>query len=162
MARNERTQREYVLPNLDMVQESITRPDIMANNFEINPRVHNNYQFRRTMMEDSSQHLKQFLQLCNTFIYNGVINCVVLLQLFPFSLIDNVFSWLDLIDHDMERTHRKIHAKVLPHQQNGPAKKGNLDVHIKCPCHGLTEWLRLQTFYNGLDVHSRSRLNETT
>ncbi|KAA3487609.1 hypothetical protein EPI10_031423 [Gossypium australe] len=39
MARNERSLREYTFPNLDMVQGSITRPAIMANNFEIKPAM---------------------------------------------------------------------------------------------------------------------------
>ncbi|KAA3469439.1 hypothetical protein EPI10_015226 [Gossypium australe] len=46
----------YVLPSVDTVQESITRPTITANNFEINPTmiqiIQNNLQFRGTMTED--------------------------------------------------------------------------------------------------------------
>ncbi|KAA3484357.1 Retrotransposon gag protein [Gossypium australe] len=35
MTHNERTLRDHALPSLDMVQESITRPTIIVNNFEI-------------------------------------------------------------------------------------------------------------------------------
>ncbi|KAA3477271.1 oligopeptide transporter 4-like [Gossypium australe] len=39
ITRNERTLRYYVLPNLKMVQGSITRLAITANNFEIKPAI---------------------------------------------------------------------------------------------------------------------------
>ncbi|KAA3487494.1 RING-H2 finger protein ATL63 [Gossypium australe] len=71
MACNERTLRDYALPSLDMVQESIMR------------------------LGHSNQHLKRFLQLCDTFKYNDVTDEAIHLRLFPFSLIDNSFSWLD-------------------------------------------------------------------
>ncbi|KAA3488393.1 hypothetical protein EPI10_032152 [Gossypium australe] len=38
-ASNERTLREYGLPNLDMVQVSITRPAITTNSFKIKPAM---------------------------------------------------------------------------------------------------------------------------
>ncbi|KAA3452529.1 hypothetical protein EPI10_034465 [Gossypium australe] len=111
MARNERTLRDYALPNLDM--------------------------FRGTMTNDLSQHLKRFAGT--------------------------------RIDHDMRQIRRKNPTKVLPHQKNGPTNKGNFNVQIirrrkpsrnmGYPHHRSLEWLRLQTFYNGLDMHSRPRLN---
>ncbi|KAA3486757.1 Integrase-like protein [Gossypium australe] len=66
MARNERTIKDYALPSLDM--------------------------FRGTMIEDPSQHLNQFIHLCDTFKYNRVTDNAIHLQLFSFSLIDNAFS----------------------------------------------------------------------
>ncbi|KAA3480829.1 RING-H2 finger protein ATL63 [Gossypium australe] len=62
MAHNGRTLRDYVLPNLEMVQGSITRPTIIANNFEIKSAmiqmIQNNLQFRGTIRknQDPSQH----------------------------------------------------------------------------------------------------------
>ncbi|XP_052478429.1 uncharacterized protein LOC128033971 [Gossypium raimondii] len=97
MTWNKRTLRDYALPSLDMVQEAIARSTVTANNFEIKPAmiqmIQNNLQFRCTMTEDSNQYLKQFLQLYDTFKYNGVTDDTIRLRLFPFSLIDNAFSW---------------------------------------------------------------------
>ncbi|KAA3466411.1 hypothetical protein EPI10_001504 [Gossypium australe] len=54
MAQNKRTLRDYDLPSLDMVQESITRAAITINNLEIKPAtiqmIQNNLQFRGTLM----------------------------------------------------------------------------------------------------------------
>ncbi|KAA3470654.1 oligopeptide transporter 4-like [Gossypium australe] len=51
---------------------------------------------RGTKTDGPNQHLKQFLQLCDTFKFNEVIDDAIHLQLFFFSLIDSAFSWLDL------------------------------------------------------------------
>lgn len=85
MAQPERTLHEYALPTLDVVRGSIERTTIIwpkkrttinANNFEINmvtlQMIQNNLKFRGNMMEDPNHHLKRFLQLCDTFKYNGV------------------------------------------------------------------------------------------
>lgn len=65
-----------MLPTLDAVRGSIERSVINTSNFEINTTtiqmIQNTLQFRGNMMEDLNQHLKWFLQLCDTFKYNGV------------------------------------------------------------------------------------------
>ncbi|KAA3467201.1 oligopeptide transporter 4-like [Gossypium australe] len=70
MAHNETTLRDYVLPNLEMVQGSIIRPAITSNSFEIKPTmiqmIQNNLQFRGTMAEDPNYHLKRFMIHLNT------------------------------------------------------------------------------------------------
>ncbi|KAA3480282.1 oligopeptide transporter 4-like [Gossypium australe] len=47
------------------------------------------------MTEDPSQHLKRFILLFETFKYNWDTDDAIHLLLFPLSLIDNAFSWLD-------------------------------------------------------------------
>lgn len=54
--------------------------------------IQNMLEFKENMVEDTNQHLKRFLQLCDTFKYNGVSDDVVRLRLFPFLLCDS--SWL--------------------------------------------------------------------
>ncbi|KAA3472818.1 retrotransposon gag protein [Gossypium australe] len=152
MARNERTLREYALPNLDMVQGSIMRPVITANNFEIKPAI------------------IQLIQ--NAVLRNSERGSELTFKMVPPTLLAST-----RIYHDMGRTCRKIPTKVLLHQQNGLAKKGNFDVQAvrrrkhsrnieafqdadsEVPTPQKPEWLRLQTFYSELDVHSRSGLD---
>ncbi|KAA3462831.1 oligopeptide transporter 4-like [Gossypium australe] len=117
MAQNERTLQDYALPSLDMVQETIARLTITTNNFEIKPAmiqmIQNNLQFRGTMIEDPNQHLKHFLQLCDTFKYNEVTNDAIRLRLFSFSLINNAFSWLDSQAPGSIRTWDELAEKFL-------------------------------------------------
>ncbi|KAA3484812.1 Integrase-like protein [Gossypium australe] len=67
--------REYTLPTLDVVRGSIEWSTINTNNFEIKmttiQMIQNTLQFKRIMVEDPNKHLKWFLQLCDTFKYNG-------------------------------------------------------------------------------------------
>ncbi|KAA3483040.1 RING-H2 finger protein ATL63 [Gossypium australe] len=139
-----------------MVQGTIMRSTITTDNFKINPTmiqmIQNNFKFQGIMTEDLSQHLKRFLQLCDTFKYNRVINDVICLR--------------TKVHYNMRRTCKKV-----PTKQYGPTKKGDCYVQtvrervfvklvsIKCPHPGLLEWLRLQIFYNVLDVHARSGLD---
>ncbi|KAA3483935.1 Retrotransposon gag protein [Gossypium australe] len=124
MARNERTLRDYALPSLDM----------------------NNLQFRGITTENSNEHLKWFLQLYDTFKYNRVTDDTIFLRLFPFSLIDNSFSWLDsqapgsftTWDNSLEISYRnsgRSYYKVW--------ERFKMLIQ-KCPHNRFPEWMRLQ------------------
>ena len=43
--------------------------------------------------EDASTHLQQFLELCSTFVINGVSQDAIRLRLFPFSLLGRAKQW---------------------------------------------------------------------
>lgn len=47
------------------------------------------------MNEDPNQHYKRSLNFYDTFKYNGVFDDAICFQLFPFSLFDDTFMWLD-------------------------------------------------------------------
>lgn len=64
------------------------------------------------MIEDPNQHLKQFVQLCDTLKY-VVIDDAFHLQLFPFSLYDNVYEWLDLQEPSSITTWDELAGKFL-------------------------------------------------
>ncbi|KAA3486810.1 myb-like protein D [Gossypium australe] len=87
------------------------------------------------MTEDPNKDLKWFLQLCDTFKYNRVTNNAIHLQLFPFSLIDNAFSWLD---------------------SQAPESITTWDELME----GESFQEDLEMFYNGLDARVRSGQDE--
>ncbi|KAK8676474.1 hypothetical protein V6N13_142048 [Hibiscus sabdariffa] len=52
-------------------------------------------QFSESHVENTGQHLKSFLEICNSFKIQGVSNDVLKLKLFPYSLRDKAKDWLN-------------------------------------------------------------------
>jgi hypothetical protein len=50
-------------------------------------------QFCGKAHEDASAHLQHFLEICSTFTIKGVTRDVILLCLFPFSLLGKAKQW---------------------------------------------------------------------
>ncbi|KAA3466633.1 RING-H2 finger protein ATL63 [Gossypium australe] len=84
------TMYDYAKPTLIGVESSIVGPIIAKNNFEIKSntiqKVQQYVQFDGLQDEDSNAHLAHFLEICNTFNINSVIDDAISLRLFPFSL----------------------------------------------------------------------------
>ena len=80
------------MPGLEGARQSITRPNIEANNFEIKPAllqmIQSTVQFYGMLNEDPNDHIANFLEICDTLKYNGVSNDALRLRLFPFTLKD--------------------------------------------------------------------------
>ena len=95
-ARN-RVLHEYTMPTPGDTHNSIVRPTVDANNFEIKPAIIqmvSQFQFGGLPSEDPNAHLAQFLEICDTFKMNGVSQDAIKLRLFPFSLRDKAKLWL--------------------------------------------------------------------
>ncbi|KAK8519605.1 hypothetical protein V6N12_025638 [Hibiscus sabdariffa] len=52
-------------------------------------------QFGGSPAENARQHLKSFLEICNSFKIHGVSNDVLKLKLFPYSLRDKAKDWFN-------------------------------------------------------------------
>ena len=80
------------MPGLGGIKQSITRYTIKANNFEINPALlqmlQSTIQFYGMLNEDPNDNIANFLEICDTFMYNGVSCDALRLRLFPFTLKD--------------------------------------------------------------------------
>ncbi|KAL0401527.1 UNVERIFIED_CONTAM: hypothetical protein Slati_4182600 [Sesamum latifolium] len=94
----ERPMMEYSFPTADGTISSIVKPSVEANNFEINPSIiqiiRSSVQFYGLPDDDLNKHLMNFLEICDTFRFNGVSNDAVRLRIFPFSLCDTAKDWL--------------------------------------------------------------------
>ena len=119
--------KEFALPPT-VVQSTIGRPPIEANNFELKGvtlKMLHNIQFHRLPSENLNTHLTSFIKVCDTVKYNGVIEKALRLRLFPLSLSnrakhwltsqpsDSITSWNDLV--------QKFLTKIFP-----PAKIAQL------------------------------------
>ena len=95
---NSRPLRDFSTPLVNGIHDSIQRPSIQANNFELKPSIIQmvqNSQFRGTALEDPNLHIASFLKRCATFKYNGVTDDTIRLRLFSFSLRDKAKLWLN-------------------------------------------------------------------
>ena len=87
---------EFALPPT-VVQSAIRRPPIQANNFElkiVTLQMLQNIQFHELPSENSNTHLTNFIEVCDTVKYIGVIEEALKLRLFPLSLGDRAKHWL--------------------------------------------------------------------
>ena len=87
---------ELALPPT-IVQPTIRRPPIQVNNFELKVvtlQMLQNILFHELPSENSNMHLTNFIEVCDTIKYNGVIEEALILRLFPLSLGDRAKHWL--------------------------------------------------------------------
>ena len=87
---------EFALPPT-VVQSTIRRPPIQVKNFELKGvtlQMLHNIQFHGLPSENPNAHLKSFIGVCNTVMYNGVTEEAPRLRLFPLSLSDRAKHWL--------------------------------------------------------------------
>ncbi|XP_075479439.1 uncharacterized protein LOC142520322 [Primulina tabacum] len=59
--------------------------------------IQNTVQFGGNALDDPNTHIADFLEICDTFKFNGVSDDAVRLRLFPFSLRDKAKSWLNCL-----------------------------------------------------------------
>ncbi|KAL4388466.1 hypothetical protein GQ457_09G018340 [Hibiscus cannabinus] len=84
-----RTVRDYLAKDLEGLNLTVTIP-YEVELFELKPMMFNMLntlgQFGRSPTENARQHLKSFLEICNSFKIHAVSNDVLKLKLFPYSL----------------------------------------------------------------------------
>ncbi|KAK8569313.1 hypothetical protein V6N12_007843 [Hibiscus sabdariffa] len=94
-----RTVRDYLAEDLEGLNPAVTTPEFEAEHFELKSVMFNMLntlgQFGGSPAENARQHLKSFLEICNSFKIHGVSNDVLKLKLFPYSLTDKARAWLN-------------------------------------------------------------------
>ena len=108
----QRTMRDYVSPNVQSDQNSIVRPVVTVNNFEIKPamiQIIQNSQCSGLPHEDPIGYMTRFLEYCSTFKMNGVQLEAIWLILFPFSLMDRAKSWFTSLPPNSINTWQKLY-----------------------------------------------------
>ncbi|KAK8610053.1 hypothetical protein V6N13_026597 [Hibiscus sabdariffa] len=98
-------------------------------------------QFGGSPAENAKQHLKSFLEICNSFNIHGVSNDVLKLKLFPYSLRVKAKDWQE----DDEAMHE--------------AWERYRDLFRRCPMHGLPKCTQVSIFYNSVNTPTRMILD---
>ena len=173
------------MPGLGGARQSITRPNIEANNFEIKPAllqmIQSTVQFYGMLNEDPNDHIANFLEICDTLKYNGVSNDALRLRLFPFTLKDKAKVWLKSQSPgsftNWDGLARAFLAKYFPpsktvkvvkeltsfqqfeHESLSEAWERFTELQRSCPHHGLPKDVLIRTFYNGVTSSTRDSID---
>jgi len=136
-------------------------------------------QFFGKAHEDASAHLQHFLEICNTFTIKDIPKDVVLLCLFPFSLLGRAQQWFYTNKEKntmwalcstnflakffpMGNTNAlcgKISSFQQQHETVREAWEHFQDYILGCPQHGIENYLLMQTFYHGLSNNTRETMD---
>ncbi|CAM8972995.1 unnamed protein product [Rhodiola kirilowii] len=180
-----RTLGDYTTPRIAGFQSAIAPPGIEANTWELKTgliQMVQNNQFSGRINEDPHQHLKRFVQMCNTVKTNGVPSESYYLRLFPFSLSDKASRWLDSHAEGTFTTWNRL-AEAFLQQYFPPSKTAHFRNKIisfrsidgetlydawerykeltrMCPHHNLEQWQIIDTFYQGIDQGMRTLINQ--
>ncbi|CAM9001403.1 unnamed protein product [Rhodiola kirilowii] len=180
-----RTLGDYTTPRVTGFQSAIAPPGIDANTWELKTgliQMVQNNQFSGRVNEDPHQHLKRFVQMCNTVKTNGVLPESYYLRLFPFSLSDKASRWLDSHAEGTFTTWNRL-AEAFLQQYFPPSKIAHFwnkiisfrsidgetlydswerykELTRMCPHHNLEQWQIIDTFYQGIDQGMRTLINQ--
>ena len=89
---------------------------MQANNFEIKSAIIQMIQMSVQFSgpnDDPNSYIVNFLEICDTFKYNGVSEDAIRLRLFPFSLKDRVKEWLNSLPASSITTWNDLAQKIL-------------------------------------------------
>ncbi|XP_074270822.1 uncharacterized protein LOC141594725 [Silene latifolia] len=166
--------RDYMAPK-HIVNSSVQRPRIQANNFEIKNALLNlvqDNQFWGGPLENPNDHLNDFLDNCDMYKMNGVSDDAVRLRLFPRSLRGAAKDWLKNCDPDSFKTWDELSTAFLK-KYFPPSRTAKVKSELQgftqeedetlyeawerykklqrlCPHHGISEPELINNFYKGL------------
>ena len=92
----DRKLRDLWIPRDHAATSEVVMPAIQANNWEIKPALINMVQhnpFKGSALESPHEHIRNFLEYCNTLKHNGVPPEAIRMQLFPFYLSGSAKLW---------------------------------------------------------------------
>ncbi|XP_061344671.1 uncharacterized protein LOC133290586 [Gastrolobium bilobum] len=159
------------------LHSAIVQPDVAANNFEFRPVMFDMLQiigqFNGLPSEDPHLHLKNFMDVADSFKMQGVTYDALRLKLFPYSLTNGAKTWLNTLPPNSIRRWEDLAEKFLikffpptkaARSRNDIAMFQQFDGESlyeswdrfkellwRCPNHGIPEWIQMETFYYGLN-----------
>ncbi|KAL2527146.1 Uncharacterized protein Adt_12200 [Abeliophyllum distichum] len=94
---------QFLTPVAAPDRSSIIYPAFGRNDFQLRADLinlfSNNLQFYGKANENPNTHLSRFLRMCRNFQFQRMNEDAIRLRLFPFTLRDRAFEWLDSEPH---------------------------------------------------------------
>lgn len=163
------------------VQRSWIQPPPIEGQYEIKSTLIGMLpQFYGNSNEDPFDHIQRFTNCCDTLIVNDNVKEYVLMKAFPFSLKDKADQWIKNIGKvittweqlqseflkkffPIGRTNALRNAintfTQLPNEHFHETWERFQDLIRKCPHHGITQNILVQTFYGGLNETMRFNID---
>ncbi|XP_074266205.1 uncharacterized protein LOC141588672 [Silene latifolia] len=167
-----------------VVNPSIVKPPIQANNFDVKAtllQLVQGNQFRGGATENPNEHLNEFLDSCDMFRANGVSEDVIRLRLFPYSLRGSAKEWLKSCEPDSFRTWDDV-SKAFLNKYFPPQRTAKIKSELQgftqhddetlykawerykglqrlCPHHGIGDDELINNFYEGLSNEMKMNLD---
>ena len=182
----DRTMNELLKAPTEGYGDAIVVPAIVADNFELKTGLINlvtNRQFYGFERDDPQDHIRWFNKITSTIKCKNVLEEAIKLLLFPFSLDGASRIWLDKQPPRSIVTWEDLVKKYV-NEFFPPSKTTSLRNEImkfthnfdesfseswdrfkemlrKCPHHGFSELMQLDTFYNGVSQADQDSLNSS-
>ncbi|GKB31823.1 reverse transcriptase domain-containing protein [Tanacetum coccineum] len=164
---DQRTMAKLLRAPTEGYAEAIVVPPITAEHFDLKHSIINlltSKQFFGFEKEDPHAHIRYFNNFTSTLKYKYVLESLIKLMLFPFSIDGPARIWLD---KEPSRSILTWDDLVSNFQQCFDesfyeAWDRFKDLLRACPRHGFTELHQLDTFYNGLNPSDQDSLNSAT
>ncbi|XP_074300401.1 uncharacterized protein LOC141631660 [Silene latifolia] len=158
-----------------VVNPSIVKPPIQANNFDVKAsllQLVQGNQFGGGATENPNEHLNEFLDSCDMFKANGVLEDAIRLRLFPYSLRGSAKEWLKSCEPDSLWTWDDV-SKAFLNKYFPPQRTARIKSELQgftqqddetlyeawerykglqrlCPHHGIGDDELINNFYEGL------------
>ncbi|KAK9018300.1 hypothetical protein V6N11_001278 [Hibiscus sabdariffa] len=134
--------RDHLNPILDDLNPGIVAPEIQAAYFELKLVMFNMLnsigQFGGMPHENARQHIRNFLEVCDSFRQQGVHEDVLKLKLFSYSLRDRARAWLSGVPFGLMESWADLCKSFLLRFQ---------------------DWTQVVMFYIGVNVPTRMMLD---
>ena len=183
----EPTMNELLQAPIEGYGDAIIIPAIVADNFELKTGLINlvtSRQFYGFERDDPQDHIRWFNKITSTIKCKNVPEEAIKLLLFPFSLDGAAKNWLDKQPprsiETWEDLVKKFVNEFFPPSKTtalkneimkftqkfdesfGEAWDRYKDMLRKCPHHGFSELMQLDTFYNGVSQVDQDSLNASS
>nr|GEV36997.1 hypothetical protein [Tanacetum cinerariifolium] len=172
MGDDDRTMADLDKTTRTRASSAITRPALTVDNFKYEGQflhmILNQCQFSGALGEDVNDHINTFLGIYEVFKIKDVDGDAIKLHVFPFTLTGIAKEWLKSNAPGSittwDQMQERLLARFFPPMSGETLYEAweRLKKYLcQCPQHGLSKHKIVQTFYKGIDRHTRNTIDNS-